>query len=312
MSDTGLVEVTSLELGPPDGQPEAPRARRKFGLFVWVSIGWLSFITLLAVFAPVLPLKDPNFGDFGKIGFSPLNGAGLLGTDDLGRDVLSRLIWGTRSSLTIAVVSIVIGTVIGGFLGLVAGYLGGRIGQIIGAVTDILLAFPALLLALTLVSVLSPVTDTNPATYSERWRTVVLAVGIVSIPILARITRANALQWSQREFVMAAKAQGAKSFRVMIREVLPNVIPAMLSIALLGIATVVIVEGGLAFFGLSISPPDASWGNMISSQSDLLSGGQALQHVLFAPSIAIFITVLTLNSLGDFVRRQFDVREAAI
>jgi peptide/nickel transport system permease protein len=311
MSDAGTVEVAPLVFDLPE-PPQVASAARKFGVFAWASIGWLSLLTLLAIFAPVLPIKDPNFGDFGKIGFSPLNGAGILGTDDLGRDVLSRLIWGTRSSLSIAVVSILFGTLVGGFLGLVAGYLGGRIGRIIGAITDILLAFPALLLALTLVAVLSPVTDTNPATYFERWRTVVLSVGIVSVPILARITRANALQWSQREFVMAARAQGAKSFRVMMREVLPNVVPAMLSIALLGIATVVIVEGGLAFFGVSISPPDASWGNMISSQSDLLSSGQALQHVLFAPSIAIFITVLSLNSLGDFVRRRFDVREAAI
>lgn len=311
MSDADTIEVVPLDFELPE-LPQVVTSARKFGLFAWVSIGWLSFITVLAAFAPWLPLKDPNFGDFGKIGVSPMNGAGLLGTDDLGRDVFARLIYGTRSSLTIAVCSILIGTLVGGFLGLVAGYLGGRIGQIIGAFTDILLAFPALLLALTLVAVLSPVSDDNPATYFERWRTVVLAVGIVSIPILARITRANALQWSQREFVMAAKAQGAKSFRVMIREVLPNVVPAMLSIALLGIGTVVIVEGGLAFFGVSISPPDASWGNMVSSQSDLLSGGQALQHVLYAPSIAIFITVLSLNSLGDFVRRRFDVREAAI
>lgn len=311
MSDTGIIEVAPLDFELPE-PAQAVTSTRKFGVLAWASIGWLTFLAFLAIFAPLLPIKDPNFGDFGKIGIAPMDGAGLLGTDDLGRDVLSRLIWGTRSSLSIAVVSIVFGTVIGGFLGLVAGYLGGRIGQIIGAFTDILLAFPALLLALTLVAVLSPVTDTDPATYAERWRTVVLAVGIVSIPILSRITRANALQWSQREFVMAAKAQGAKSFRVMIREVLPNVVPAMLSIALLGIGTVVIVEGGLAFFGVSISPPDASWGNMIASQSDLLSGGQALQHVLFAPSIAIFITVLSLNSLGDFVRRRFDVREAAI
>lgn len=294
--------------------PDASASKRKFGVVTWASIAWLVTLVVVSALAPYLPIADPNEQHFeiDVLGAGPLQGAGLLGTDDLGRDVFSRLIWGTRSSLSIAVVSVLLGTLVGGFLGLVAGYLGGRIGRVIGAVTDILLAFPALLLALTLVAVLSPVTDTDPATYFERWRTVVLAVGIVSIPILARITRANALQWSQREFVMAARAQGAKSLRVMMREVLPNVVPAMLSIALLGVASVVIVEGGLAFFGVSISPPDASWGNMISSQSDLLSSGQALQHVLYAPSIAIFITVLSLNSLGDFVRRQFDVREAAI
>jgi peptide/nickel transport system permease protein len=138
---------------------------------------------------------------------------------------------------------------------------------------------------------------------------VIIAVGIVSIPILARITRANALAWSQRDFVMAARAQGASNSRVMFREVLPNVMPAMLSISLLGIAVVIVLEGALAIFGLSISEPDASWGNMINSQ---ISSLDTSPPVWIVPSILIFLTVLALNYLGDVVRSRFDVRESAI
>ena len=137
----------------------------------------------------------------------------------------------------------------------------------------------------------------------------ILAVGIVSIPVLGRITRASALSWTQREFVMAARAQGATDKRVMLREVLPNVIPAMLSIALLGVAVVLVLEGALAVFGVSIQEPDPSWGNMIYSQLSNLNSAPA---VWIVPSILIFVSVLALNYLGDVVRARFDVRESAL
>jgi peptide/nickel transport system permease protein len=154
-----------------------------------------------------------------------------------------------------------------------------------------------------------PLPDEPALTRWDRMWVVALAVGLVSIPILARITRANTLAWSQREFVLAARAQGAKSTRVMIREVLPNVVPAMLSISLLGVATVIVIEGGLALFGLSINPPDPSWGNMIASQIDDLN---RTPWVWIVPSMVIFLTVISLNFLGDVVRERFSVREAAI
>jgi peptide/nickel transport system permease protein len=145
--------------------------------------------------------------------------------------------------------------------------------------------------------------------YSHRVFVMILAIGLVSIPILGRITRANALAWSQREFVTAAKAQGAPGIRVMFREVLPNVLPAMLSIALLGIAVVIVLEGALAIFGLSVPSSSTSWGSMINSQLGDLSKTPAFW---LAPSIMICLTVLALNYLGDVVRTRFDVRESAI
>ena len=131
----------------------------------------------------------------------------------------------------------------------------------------------------------------------------------MSVPILGRITRANSLQWSQREFVLAARAQGASNLRIMVREVLPNVLPAMFSIALLAIAVVIVAEGGLSILGVGVLPPAVSWGNMIAiSRSDL----QTLPFELFEPIVCIFLTVLSLNYLGDIVRSRFDVRESAL
>jgi peptide/nickel transport system permease protein len=137
----------------------------------------------------------------------------------------------------------------------------------------------------------------------------IFALGVVTIPILARITRANALQWSQREFVMAARAQGATNLRTMLREVLPNVMPAMFSIALLGIEVVIVAEGGLSILGVGVLSPAVSWGSMIAiSRADL----QTLPYEVLEPIVCIFLTVLSLNFLGDVVRARFDVRESAI
>ena len=134
-------------------------------------------------------------------------------------------------------------------------------------------------------------------------------LGIVSIPILARITRANAMAWSQREFVMAARAQGAKDSRIIFREVLPNVLPAMFSIALLGIAVAIIAEGGLSLLGAGLPPPTPSWGTMIAQGRGSLRDAP---FIVFIPSIFIFLTVLSLNFLGDKIRDRFDVRESAL
>lgn len=304
MSEATLAVPTASET-EDDGV-----ARKKLGIAAWLSIGWLGLVTLSAVIAPLLPIDDPiNDALYNPPAAGFFTTGHWFGTDDLGRDTLSRVLFGARSSLLIAILSIAFGTIIGGFVGLVAGYIRGKVGTVLASIFDILLAFPPLLLAITLVSVLAPVDETNPPSWGKRVVVVALAVGLVSIPVLARITRANTLTWSQREFVMAAQAQGAKPMRIMIREVLPNVVPSMLSIALLGVANVIIVEGGLALFGLSINPPDPSWGNMVASQVDDLS---KTPHVWIVPSIAIFLTVMALNLLGDVVRDRFSVREAAI
>jgi peptide/nickel transport system permease protein len=295
--------------------PEEIYEKRGLGVLAWIGIGWLVFIIGIALLAPLLPLKDPMYADFLHPNAAAFSPGHLLGTDATGRDVLSRVLWGARASLLISICSVLLGTLVGGFLGLLAGFRGRGTDSVLSGFTNILLAFPQLVLALTLVAVFAPLrTASNgnapPAhDWAHRIFVVVLAVGIVSIPILARITRASAISWTQREFVTAARAQGAADKRVMFREVLPNVLPAMLSIALLGVAVVLILEGSLAVFGVSVQEPNPSWGNMIYSQLSDLSASPA---VWLVPSILIFVTVLSLNYLGDVVRSRFDVRESVL
>jgi peptide/nickel transport system permease protein len=277
---------------------EGKHKGKGLGFGAWVAIIWLVLVVGSAVLAPILPIPDPN-----KDVFSGLNRQGptldhIMGVDANGRDVLSRVIWGGRNSLAIGLFSVVIGFIIGGIFGLVAGYFRGRIGTSLGSVTDVLLAFPPLVLALAIT------TNLDRTIFY-----VTLALAIVSIPVLARIARASTLSWSEREFVLAARSQGAKHGRVMIREVLPNILPAMFSIALLGIAVVIVAESGLAILGAGVKPEVVTWGNIISAgRTDLRDAS----HIVLMPSLIIFGVVLSLNYLGDVVRARFDVRESAL
>jgi peptide/nickel transport system permease protein len=288
------IGFAAIETGGEGGKHKG----KGLGFGAWVAIGWLALVVGAAVLAPILPIPDPN-----KDVFSGLNRQGpsldhLFGVDANGRDVLARVIWGGRNSLAIGFFSIVIGFIIGGIFGLVAGYFRGKIGTALGSVTDILLAFPPLVLALAIT------TNLDRTIFY-----VTLALAIVSIPVLARIARASTLSWSEREFVLAARSQGAKHGRVMLREVLPNILSAMFSIALLGIAVVIVAESGLAILGAGVKPEVVTWGNMISAgRTDLRDAS----HIVLAPSLIIFGVVLALNYLGDVVRAKFDVRESAL
>jgi peptide/nickel transport system permease protein len=294
-----VPDATELRLGAVTAGPEAGRKKRKgIGIGGWVCVAWLLLIVFMAFFGsripgipdPVNDVADPRLG-WGASGHP-------FGTDGQGRDVLSLIVNGTYNSMFIGIVSVFIGFLVGGFLGIVAGYFKGRIGGVLGGLTDILLAYPQLVLALSVVTFLGN---------SVFWVTVALA--IVSVPVLARISRAATLSWAEREFVVAARAQGAKHGRVMIREILPNVLPAMLSIALLGVAVVIVAEAGLAIIGAGVNPEKITWGNVIQSGiSDLTDA----PNIVLAPSLVIFITVMALNFLGDVLRARFDVRESAL
>ena len=173
---------------------------------------------------------------------------------------------------------------------------------------DVFLAIPAVILALALVTILRTQPGTNGGGLDPEVA-LILALGFVSIPVLGRITRASTLSWSEREFVLAARAQGAKHRRIIWREVLPNVLPAMLSIALLGIAVAIVAEGTLAILGASVETDTPTWGNMIAIGRTAL---QRAPHIVFEPALMIFFTVLALNMLGDVVRSKFDVQEGGL
>jgi peptide/nickel transport system permease protein len=290
--------------GVPDvqiGQARTARppgaAIRRLGATFWISVGWVGLVIILAVLANVLPLDDPN-----AIGSSlPRQDPSLshlLGTDSLGRDIFSRVIFGARVSLTVGFASIFIGMVVGGTLGLIAGFYRGRVDSILDATNTVGLAFPALVFLLVLVTFVG-----------QSLFIVVVGIGVLSIFPLFRIVRANTIVYAQREFVLAARALGAKRIRIMAREILPNVLPTALSFALVAVAVAIVAEGALAFLGLSVRPPTPTWGGMISE------GRNALEQdplICLWPSLALFFTVLALNFAGDRLRSYFEVREGGL
>jgi peptide/nickel transport system permease protein len=279
---------------------------RKLGLMGWFSLLWLAGITLAAILAPLLPLSDPDESFLEIVRKPPIQPDHLLGGDGNGRDMLARVIFGTQTSLLISVGAVGLGLLVGGFLGLMAGYFRGPIDTVLSTLFNVLLAIPSLVLLLALVTIYAS-SDEN-ASNTRRIIVLIVALGIVSVPLLGRITRASTLAWSEREFVKAAAVLGARPWRIMFREVLPNVLPAMMSITLLGIGVAIVFEGAISLLGLGVSDVP-SWGNMIASGRPDLARAP---HIVAIPSIAIFLTVLSLNYLGDVIRARFDVREAVL
>ena len=301
---------------PPEAPAEAqfvrPRSQR-IGVGGFLAMGWLAFVVLCAIFIPMFVESPSDPGLLAGQGIFKVSGH-PLGGDSAGNDMALQLAKGARSSLIVAIGAVAFGLAIGGTLGLIAGYRRGRTDTILTSTFNILLAIPQFVLAVALVSVLAndSISRTgipDPVSTSRRLTVLVVALGIVSTPILARITRANTLQWAQREFVLAARAQGAKDRRVMVREVLPVVLPAMFSIALLGIAVAMVAEGGLSILGVGVHLPGVSWGSLIAQGRNSL---QSQPSVVFEPIICLFLTVLSLNYLGDVVRARFDVRESVL
>jgi peptide/nickel transport system permease protein len=270
---------------------------RRLGAGFWISIGWVALVILLALGAGLLPLQDPTAIGDNAPRLGPTAGH-LLGTDELGRDLLARVIYGSRTSLIVGFSSIAFGIVMGGAVGLVAGYYGGRLDAALNGISTVLLAFPVLIFLLTVVTFLG-----------QNIFDVTLTLGLLSIAPIARIIRANTLAFANREFVLAARALGARNRRILVREILPNVLPSALAFSLVAIAVVIVAEGALSFLGLSVRPPTPTWGGMIAE------GGQVLAQdplVALWPAAAMFVTVLALNFAGDRLQSYFDVREGAL
>jgi peptide/nickel transport system permease protein len=310
--DAVTVPMAAVEAG------DEGTVKKKLGFGAWLAIAWLAVLVLACLLAPLLPFGEGTERFSGLSRQQPLcAGADCvsghpLGGDAIGRDMVSRLVYGARNSLFIGIGSVTIGILVGGFLGLVGGYYRGRLETVIVAGLDVMLSLPPLVLALSLTIFLEErMQDVLKSKETAGRFTLTLALGIIAIPTLGRITRANTLVWSQREFVTAARAQGAKNFRIMFREVLPNVVPAMAAIALLAVAVVIIAEAAISILGAGVDLPAPTWGNIIFEGFPDLTNQEA-PHIVFEASAVIFITVLSLNYLGDAVRARFDVREAGI
>ena len=267
--------------------------KRKSALF---SITFIALVTLSAIFAPLITPFAPNeqFKDGLTLQGAPIgpNGNYLLGTDLLGRDLLSRLIYGARTSLIIGIIANGVAVLLGTTVGITAGYLKGRIGSILMRFTDLMMAFPALLLAITLAAIFSP-----------SLLIVALVIAMVNWVQIARVIYTQAISISEREFVIASKGLGATNQRVLIKHILPHLLPTVLVYATLGIATTVLLEATLSFLGIGVRPPTPSWGNIIfENQTYFITA----PWLVFIPGAAIILLALSFNLLGDALRDELD------
>jgi peptide/nickel transport system permease protein len=273
--------------------------RKPLGLLFWLALGWVSLVVVLAVIANLLPLPNPDHQNYGALNLAP-SIHHLLGTDDLGRDLLSRLIYGSRVSLIVGFASVAIGLLVGGTLGLVSGYKGGRLDIALNAGSFVLLAFPAIVAVIAIVAFWG----------SSLWKITVI-LGVATIPLLYRVVRASSLSFANRDFVIAARTMGATSTRIVFREILPNVVPVAVTFGLITVAGVIVIEGSLAFLGLSVPPPTPSWGNMIAEGTS--NGNLSTNvYIMLWPVVAMFLMLLSINLIGDRLRQRFDIREGLL
>lgn len=288
------LATTSQVAGP------APKKKKVSWTFRF-AVAWLVLVVLVVLLGDLLPGIDDPFAsdarDREKISAGP-TWEHWFGNASFGQDVFDRVVRGGRISLFIAVAVTAIGIVVGGLMGLLAGYLRGWVDSIMRLIITVTLSIPALLLVIFIVTI-----------RSQSLFTVILAVSLLAIPALARIVRASTLQVADRDFVKAAEVLGVKKSSILLREVLPNVMPTMISFAFLTTGIVLVVESSLSFLGLSVEAPTITWGSIIAEGRIKFTD---TPHMVFLPGLVLFLTVLSLNFVGDQLLKRYDVREASL
>jgi peptide/nickel transport system permease protein len=289
---TAIPVDTARERELPDDQPWKRalwRLVRRRGAMV--GAGVVLFFVLVAIFASAIAPYSPTATDWGAVRKAP-NWAHWLGTDEIGRDVLSRVIFGARASLEAGVVSVLISLSLGIPIGLLSGYVGGFLDGLLMRIVDAMLACPFLILAIALAAFLGP-NLTNA----------MIAIGISAMPAFIRLTRAQTLSTKVEDYVEAAKAVGNPHYRIVLRHILPNILAPIMVQATLAIAAAIIAEASLSFLGLGQQPPDPSWGSMLNTAKNFLS---LAPWMAWWPGLAIFVVVLSFNLLGDGLRDALD------
>jgi peptide/nickel transport system permease protein len=296
-----LPDTATLRPGPQSPLPSLISSRRlrsqkiARALWLWVPAGILILLLLMCFVWPhVYSIPPGNTGSILDSSDPPFSPGHWLGTDPNGVDIFAMIVYGGQVSFEIGLAVTGIGMVIGGLLGMTAGYFGGWTDAVVSRVVDVLIAFPALVLALAVAEVLQP---------SESH--LIYALSVFSVPAFARITRSSTLVVRQLPFITAARLSGTSSRKIIVRHILPNVIPSVVTFSLLGIGVVVILEGALDFLGLGIQIPQPSWGSMIAKGQNVLTAEP--QYVLI-PSIVLLIFVMSLNLTGDALRERWGVR----
>jgi len=264
----------------------------------WISVTWLVIVVVFVVLGELNPLVgDPNEKNADLINASP-GWPNIFGNDSFGQSVFDRVVVGGRISIFVAIAVTFIGIVVGGAMGLIAGYFRGWFDSVVRVIINVTLSVPALLLVIFIVTI-----------RGRGIANVVLAVSLLAIPALARIVRASTLQVADRDFIKAAEVLGVKRRKIVLQEVLPNVMPTMVSFAFLTTGIVLVVESSLSFLGLSVESPAITWGSIIAGGRDKFNDAP---HVVFAPALVLFLTVLSLNFVGDRLLKRYDIREASL
>jgi peptide/nickel transport system permease protein len=275
----------------------------------WLSLFWLAALTFTAIFAGLLPLAE--YKDTTKTISVPGNATPNLlskhplGTNNFSLDLLSRCIYGARVSLLTVTLAVGISMIIGGTIGMFAGYFRGWLDVVTGVFTDAILSFPPLILLVALAAVLGQPKTVQAAVLKNG-----IALAIVGIPTMVRLSRANTLVFAQREFVLASRSMGAKGSRIIFRELMPNVILPIISYAFIIVAVLIVAEGSLAFLGLGLQQPQPTWGNMIAEGG--LTVLREHPHIPLVPGIFMFLTVFSFNRVGERARNLWDPREMKV
>ncbi|MEA2524544.1 MAG: peptide/nickel transport system permease protein [Thermomicrobiales bacterium] len=285
------------------GNDVLPNATRKSSSGAWrrfrhhhlamVGVVILTLLTVTAVAAPLIAQNDPYRTNISQYRKGPSEGR-ILGSDGSGRDVLSRLLHAGRISLSVGLVAVSIYTLIGIILGAFAGYYGGRVDSIIMRMADVVLAFPSLIIIITIVSFLGP----------SVWN-IMMVIGLLGWPPMARILRGQFLSLREQEFVVASRAIGAPNRTIIFRHMLPNALAPIIVAATFGIASAILLEAGLSFLGLGVQPPTPTWGNMLSDAQSL-PVLQSMPWLWLPPGVMIALAVLSINFIGDGLRDAFD------
>jgi peptide/nickel transport system permease protein len=288
-------------IAPPSGRAMWKRLGWGFWVAVTICVLWV----LAASLAGVLPLPNPDFAQLNPAApdycFQSLGhpyASHLLGCDYSGRDILSRVIYGSRVSLIVGFGSIAMGLVFGGVLGIISGYFRGWIDEVLSVLANVFLSFPSLVLALVIVAFLG-----------RSQTDIVLIIAVVAWPLLFRVVRASTIEYSQREYVLAAQALGSKPSRILRTLLLPDVVPSAITYGLVGVALAIVAEGALSFVGQSVPSPTPTWGNMIYSGSQYITQDVTL---LIVPAVAMFSFILPINYVGDRLRQVLDTRQGVL
>ncbi len=283
----GAVEIGRRRFGPA------------FDLTTWLCLIWLVVLIGAAIAAPILPIgehenlaatmMDPAMARPDLLSDNP------LGTNNFGLDLLARVLYGARASLVVALGAVLIGMVVGGAIGILAGYRRKTTDRVVGILANSLLAVPPLILLIALATVLDP-----------SLRNIAFALSLMALPSMIRVARASTMSFAQREFVLAGRAMGASSIRIMVRELLPNVLLPLASYAMVMVSVLIVAEASLSFLGLGIQAPAPSWGNMISEGQGRVF--EQHPHIVMVPGTVLFLTVFAFNALGERARARFDPR----